>query len=988
MDNHRFLSISRLLGCLLVVALTATYAHSQDEASMYQFARRLYEDGEYQLAAKQLAQLISKYPSGEFIADAIFLNGCAQDNLGNYKEASSWLSRYITEFPSGPRLCEAMVLLGTNQRRMGHYSLAEQTFRDLLKKGRCEKQTEEATAKLAELLFIQDRFQEAIEHYGKLFLKGYSAQLGEALYEQYAQSLLAVSELDRARNAFKTLTEKSKNREIKARSLFNEAVTDYLAGDFKQSEKLFSSLLENFPNMDSATSASLGKIWSVYRQKDYQRAAAMLGDRQSRKEADFRLAERTVDAWENAALGDYDAAIRALRTILDEDRPIGAETRQDILQLIATWFEAKGDNLMAAAACEEMLALNTGSERRYENRFLLARNLLLGKELNRAETLFGELIEEDPFGPRIEECYLMLARASRMRMDSDQAVERYRSVSRSFPDSPVATEAELECAETLLEQGQPMEALPLLNSLRTRAGLTPELAERTQIALCRGLYAAKAFENCEASAESFVKNHPCSRYLSEALMLRGLSLRAIGSTKEALRTLEASRGEYLKRPPDKELLVGTLLACRSLSDFGKCASYVSELKKSHTLDAELSRILGFWDCYITRERGSAKEGGECFKELAHRCGDQDFASLCYVEASRCSGSLKRPANTAGYLSELISLEPGWPFVLLGQEGLRKALLEEGEAKKSLSAIAEFLEHEPGAFLEIARVQKEAQTAFNEGKPKNAARLVRKLIEANPESQLLYDSRLLLAQVNVAMKKFGAAEDALSPILSNDNVPPRVAQQSLALMGDIWYQRQKPRNAVERYKKLNHPVCDSRKEEALLLFRIGETYRQLGEQERAFEYYKTIVDDYENERGMCKELVVIGDNLRKMGRFELAQSALGMVIADDSCEVRYAVEAKFWFAHTLQEQKQFDEAILKYLDLSYTYTQEEAVPWVVSARANVGECYEAKGDYEEAIRVYQKIVEKYPGSLWSTQAQSRIDRIRERNAATDSEGAGQ
>jgi len=195
MDKLRSKRIFRLLGCILTVALMATYAHSRDEASMYQFALRLYEDGEYQLAAKQLEQLMSQHPSGEFIADAIFLNGCAQDNLGNYKQATNSLHKYVTEFPSGERLCEAMVLLGTNQRRMGHYWMAEQTFKDLLEKSRCEKHHEEATAKLAELLFIQDRFKEAIEHYGELFLKGYSAQLGEPLYEHYAQSLLAVSEL-------------------------------------------------------------------------------------------------------------------------------------------------------------------------------------------------------------------------------------------------------------------------------------------------------------------------------------------------------------------------------------------------------------------------------------------------------------------------------------------------------------------------------------------------------------------------------------------------------------------------------------------------------------------------------------------------------------------------------------------------------------------------------------------------------------------------
>ncbi len=986
MSNLPSARIFRLLGCVLAVALMTTYAYSRDEASMYQFALRLFEDGEYQLAAKQLEQLMSQYPSGEFVADAIFLNGCAQDNLGNYKEAARCLRKYVAEFPSGERLCEAMVLLGTNQRRMGHYPMAEETFKDLLEKNQCEKQHEEATAKLGELLFIQYRFKEAIEYYGELFLKGFSEQLGAPVYEHYAQSLLAVSELDRARKAFKTLSKKAKDDATRARSLFNLAVTDYLSSDFKKAEELFSSLLQEFPNTEHATSASLGMIWSAYRQKDYQRAAALLGEHQSLKEADVQPAKSAIDAYQDAALGDYDQAISRLRGVLEDKSSISTRNRLDILRLVATWLEAKDDNLTAASTLEEMLALNMGSEGRYESRFRLAHNLLQAKQLARAETLFRELIEEDPFGPHIEQCHLMLARTSRMRMAFDQAVERYKSVSHSFPESPVAAEAALECAEMLLDCGQPMEALPLLNSLRSGASQTPELTERAQIALCRGFYAIKAFENCEASAEDFLKRYPRSCYLSEALMLRGLSLQAIGSSVEALKSLDASREALLRRPPHWDTIVGTLLSYRSLGQFGRCGSYITDIRKSYALDAGLSRMLDFWNCYIKKERGSAKKAGECFSALAREYDEPEFASLCYVEASRCSGSAQRPADTAGYLSELISLEPDWPFVSLGEEGLRKALLEQGEPKKSVSAIAEFREHEPGAFLEIERTHKRAEAAYDEGKLKTASRLLQKLIRAYPGNELLYSSRLLLARVYLARKKLGAAEDALSPILSDQNTTPHIRQQSLALMGNIWYERQKPRNAVEHYKKLNHPVHEARQDEALLLFRIGGAYRRLGELERAFEYYRTMVIDYGSEKGMCKELIAVGDDLRKMGRFQLARSALGIVIADDSCEARYTVEAQFWFAHTLQEQKRFDEAILKYLDLSYTFTQEKTIPWVASARANVGECYEAKGDLDEAIRVYEKIVEKYPQSLWSKQAQARIDRIRQLRASAKSERA--
>ncbi|MBN1591725.1 MAG: tetratricopeptide repeat protein [Candidatus Coatesbacteria bacterium] len=968
----------RIAGCLLFILLLSVDAHSRDEGSMYQFALRLYEDGEYQLAAKQLEQLMSNYPSGEFIADAVFLSGCAQDNLGNYAEAVKYLERYTVEFPGGERYCEAMVLLGTNRQRMGHYSTAETTFKELLSKKRCEKQFEDATARLAELLFIQDRYREAADYYEKLFPKGYSAQQDESLYEHYAQSLLANSQLKRAQDAFKTLSKKAKDDSTKANSSFNLAVALYLGGDFDKAEKLFASTLEEFPNSKQATAASLGIIWSAYGQKEFQRAASLMEKHQGLRGAEFQVAEKVIDACELATLGDYGKAISDMQDTLRDAESVNLETRLNILLLIAEWRRMRGEYSLEESVLKEMLPLDMGSELRYEVRYRQARNLVALKQLPAAEVLAKELIEDDPFGAHIHDCYLMLARISWMRMDFSEAIRRYKSLSLSFPDSPVAAESALECAEMLLDCAQPMDAIPLLNSVQATADLSSDFAERTQLAFCRAFYAIKAFENCDATAEKFQEDYPESRHLSEVLRLRGLSLQAIGSAQDALNYFRASHDAALRKAPERDAIFGTLLAYRSLDEQGKCASYIEETQKSYMLDERLKESLDFWSCYIRKERGNEKKAGECFAELAKKYqgrASSDYTALCLTEAYRSGFASGKPADAASYLENLVAEEPEWPFMALAEEGLRNALFQKGDYADSVTSIAEFRDHEPGAFLEIERSLREAEEAFNEGKLKKAARSLKKLVKSNPQNPQLYGARVLLARVYLASRKLGAAQDALMPILENQAAAPRVRQLSTALMGDIWYQRKKPRSAIEYYSKLNHPVLDDRHEEALLLYRIGEAHRQLGELDSAFDYYQQMVTDYQDQKGMCEELVSVGDNLRKMGRFQLARSALNLVISDEGCEPRFAVEARFWFAHTLQEQKRYDDAILKYLDLSYSFTQEEAVPWVASARANVGECYEARGDLDEAIRVYEKIIEKYPKSLWSQQAEARINRIK-------------
>jgi len=979
MLSLRRVNLLCLLGFVVILCTLTAQGYSRDEASMYQFALRLYEDGQYELAAKQLEQLMEQYPSGRFMPDAVFLAGSAQENLGKFKEASRFFQQYVTEFPDGARLCEAMVLLGTDQQRMGHYADAEGTFKRVVEQKRCDKQFEEATAKLAELFFVQGRFGDAIANYARLFKRGYSSRLGEQLYEHYAEALLWASRLDEARRAFKVLRKRAKTDRSRADALFNLAVTDYLSGDFKASERQFSSFVKDFPKAEQATASSLGLIWSVYRQEEYKRAAELLGEYQSRKGPELELATSVVTAWEAAALGDYGSAVSQLRKLLDEGNVPGGERRRCVMRLIGRWLEAKGDHVAAASMYEKMLAMKLGSEERYECRYRLACALFGAKELGKAEKVFEGLIAEEPFGPHLEECHLMLARLSRLRTDFDEAVKRYRSIVHSFSDSAIAAEASVELGETLLECGRAIDAVPLLSAFGSReSALSPDLAQRSQLALCRSFYAIKAFENCDAAADEFLKAYPSSPWLGEVLMVKGLALEKIGSAKKALESLEASRDALLKRQPPRESIVGTLLGYRLLGQLGKCASFISDVRKSFMVSRKLTRILDFWDCYLQRERGNSRKAADCFRDLARKVDEPQLASLCYVQACQCSAAAKRGEDAAGYVSALRSLDVGWPFAPVAEEELRKAFVQEGKFGKSVLSVAELREHEPGAFLGVERTFKRAEVAFSEGKFGRVCRLLRKQIRINPPSEMLDASRLLFARACMARRKLGAAEDALSPIISGQGAPPRVKQQSLALMGDIWFQREKPRQAVEFYKRLNHPVYENRRDEALLLFRVGDAYRRLGDSDRAIDYYRSLVKGYSDVKGLCKELVSVGDNLRKMGKYDLARSALSIVIADGSCQARYTVEAQFWFAHTLQEQRRFDEAILRYLDLSYSYTQKEAVPWVVSARANVGECYEAKGDLDDAVRVYEKIIEKYPGSLWSKQAQARIDRIRQQS----------
>ena len=971
-----------ILGLLLLVAAGA---RSADEQSMYQFALRLYEDGEYELALKQLEQLLAQYPGGKMVPDALFLMGSAYSNLGRYKQSCAVLERYTNDFKSGQRFCEALVLLGSNQERMGHYAQAEKTLASLLSQQGCSKQFEEAVAALAELFYVQGRLGDAIGYYERLFPQGYTGRINERLFEHYADALLRSSQLKKAKRAFKALSRKASDAAARARGLFSLAVCDYLLGDYKESEKLFSKYLRKFPNSDRSRASKFGVIWSVFKQKDYERAASLLGEYQSGMESQIAFASSVIDARVAMARGDYDGAQQMLLGLLQND-PAAADPvfRRELKLLVATCREAMGEYREAVSTYREMLAQQRSARMRYELRFRLAKALLEAGEVSSANMQAEQLVSDEPFGQHTAECKLLLARASRAQKEVGEALERYRSIWLAEKASPLAAQARLEAADMLIECGRAADAIPILGSMPKPGNLPLGLRQRTMFLLGKAFWAIKAYENSDATLERFLQRYPDSRLCPEAFRLRALSLLAIGNAKEALKCFEASDKAARLAPPAQATVLGTLRAFASLGQWQKCKSYLAQLRQTYRPDGLPSRQLDFWACFVKEKLHRYSKAAECFEKLAEEADDRDFGLLCLIEGARSLLKDEQPKEAARLLAGVTKGDWAWPYGPVAEEMLRKCWLALGDFKRSVACVGEFVDSEPGASLRIDRAYERVVQHYDDGEFSRAARIAKRYLRVYPNPALSGRLRLLLARSLFAQNRLGPAEDALRPLLAQQT-EPRLRQLCLALMGDIFYRRGKPRKAIEFYAQLNPPVFERRDDEARLLFRIAEAYRKIGGPDEALRFYKRLVTGYGDILGMCREFVSVGDNLRKMGEFELAKKALSIVIADQSCEVRWVVEARFWLAYTLQQQRRYDEAILKYLNLVYTHTEEVSLPWVVSARANIGRCYEAKGQPQRAIAAYQKIIEKYPDTIWSKQARARIAELTSKAAKQQDNG---
>ncbi len=86
--------------------------------------------------------------------------------------------------------------------------------------------------------------------------------------------------------------------------------------------------------------------------------------------------------------------------------------------------------------------------------------------------------------------------------------------------------------------------------------------------------------------------------------------------------------------------------------------------------------------------------------------------------------------------------------------------------------------------------------------------------------------------------------------------------------------------------------------------------------------------------------------------------------------QYAENAQYWMAEALYVKRRFNEAITEYMKLVSTYPQSQRVP---HSLLKIGYSYFELNQPEDAKKVLQDLIQKYPGTTAASDAETRLKR---------------
>jgi len=203
--------------------------------------------------------------------------------------------------------------------------------------------------------------------------------------------------------------------------------------------------------------------------------------------------------------------------------------------------------------------------------------------------------------------------------------------------------------------------------------------------------------------------------------------------------------------------------------------------------------------------------------------------------------------------------------------------------------------------------------------------------------------------------------------------PVIPRAHLAL-GNLQYAAEKWSEAIKHYRVI---VDDPNADPALLpsaMSNLIETYEVAGAADGALTLARKYLERFPNSEDALDKKIKIGILYGKLGYYDQAvlhlQSLLDEAGSDLEGELRY------YIAEANYNKGDYQQAILDFLKVPYLVTKKGKIDWTANSLYMSGQSYEKMGHYDQALRMYQQIVDRSGiDPTFKSAARKEIDRVK-------------
>ncbi len=730
--------------------------------------------------------------------------------------------------------------------------------------------------------------------------------------------------------------------------LYYTAWFDESDGNYEDAIDNYHELLTSYPESDYATEAdSVSSYISTFKSVDYKNAVAGLAEIVSDQaiSPDASNLLQLGNLFEND-LKDYKKAEKIFRRLVSvstgDTQRVAQYLLADVLQKAS---RGKVDENSESYSIYEKLGLNPENDSISENSLMK----MIGIEI--------------------------------ASFDSAAAGKSADLFLKRFPNSLYLSDVNCILAKTLYDSADYNQAIVQAQLVQTDP-LGDGSPDHAQIIIARSEIAIDSVSNAKATLENFFDSQPSKEYLLKgqllyAELLKKLNLDAGSAYSTILQELqpsvykeriESQLADYLYSTGKYDTAYSVYQAIGDDELWQTPSSDITyRMAYCKLKSGDLNSAKNIFGEVVTDSKNSSEIFDSYFQlgKIYESLGDKRM-SASFFEKIGDAGALVNAAETYFKLGDyedagqVYKKVQGTSTVDSLRAFVAARLIEidykTDEVKSADAAAAKFKKNYPGnddEYLAQFLVDK-ADYLIRNKKYDDAQKLLDD-VKSDYNGTAAYPSSLLDgAKILVEAGDLAKAQDKLNEILTKFPDSEAAAEARFD-MGNIYYAQEKYQDAINSFRSIYQ---DSLSERDLLrdaMSRLISSYESAGQYDGALDVARKFIARFPDDQSIMDMKIKVGVLYEELKYFDQALLTFQNLAKEANRD--YQAELHYYIGAIYDDKSDYANAILEFLKVPYLVSSNPVVDWAAQAYYMAGKCYEQMNRPNDAIAMYQKIVDK-------------------------------
>ncbi len=291
------------------------------------------------------------------------------------------------------------------------------------------------------------------------------------------------------------------------------------------------------------------------------------------------------------------------------------------------------------------------------------------------------------------------------------------------------------------------------------------------------------------------------------------------------------------------------------------------------------------------------------------------------------------------------------------------------------AASRFKKNYPGKDDEyLARFLVDKAEYFIKNKKYQEARKILDDVKSDYDDTSVYPTSLLdQARILVETGDIDKAQEKLRDLLKKFPTNA-IAPAAHFELGNIYFVKEKYQDAIDNFRII---CADSSSDRDLMrdaMSRLISSYESAGQYDGALDVARKFIAEYPDDQSIMDMKIKVGILYEELKYFDQALLTFQNLTKEASRD--YQAELHYYVGAIYDDKDDYANAILEFLKVPYLTSPNAVVDWAAQAYYMAGKSYEQLNKPNEAIAMYEKIVDKpHTDATFVAGAEREINRVK-------------